>query len=873
MRAWHWLLRLYPRPFRNEYGAEMTAIVTRRRRDVSGLAAGAWFWTATTIETLGDAARVHADQLRLDLRDAVRALARARGYAVTTVLVTALGVGATTAVFSVADHVLVRPLPFPEPDRLVRVWQDQSQSGYSRIELSPGNFRDWKAASKDAFSGLATFTNASMNLTWSGQPERLDGILASDDFFQTLGVRAALGRTFLPSDVNGPRPLVLAMPLYQRLFGGDPAVLGRTVTLDQTPHVVIGVMPEGFHFPDRDTEYWTLLTFEPDDYEDRTNLYLKSVGRLAPGATIEQARAQLQAVAADLERAFPEANAKVGATVVYLREEVGQRSRQMVIALAGAAAVLLLIACMNLTHLLLARALQRQRELSVRAALGASPERLIRQQLTESVLVAAMGGLAGVALALAAVPLIGRMVPTSLPVAELPALDLRMLAMAAGVTLATGIGFGLFPALRVSRARSLDALREGPRAGQGRRAERLRSCLVVTEIAASVVLLVAVGLLIHALWRVQQVDPGFRPDGVLTMRTALPMPAYRTAAAKAQFFDRVLTEVRALPGVTSAAYISFLPMVMRGGIWPITPEGEPEDPATSRIVSLRLVTPGFFETMGIPLLRGRDIRAADSRVGIERPPDGQRVPTVAVVSTSFVKDYLPPGEPIGRRFTMRFIELTIVGVVGDVRVRGLERKSEPQVYLPSAAMPDDSVVFYTPKDLVIRAGGDPMALAPAVRRIVHAADASQPVSDVRSLAAIVEIETGVRRTQLGVLVLFAGLAVLLAGVGIHGLLAYVVSSRTREIGVRVALGAAPASIVGLIVKRGLWLGAIGIAAGIAGAYAAGRALQALLAGVSPGDPGSFAAAAALSLAMALLGSVWPAIRAARVDPIVATRAE
>ncbi len=873
MRAWQLLLRLYPRPFRNEYGAEMTAIVVRRRRDARGPAAVAAFWIAVIAQTARDAACVHLDQLRLDVRDATRALVRARGYAITTILVTALGVGATTAVFSVADHVLVRPLPYPEPDRLVRVWQDQSKSGYSRIELSPGNFRDWKAASKSAFSGLTAFTNVSMNLTWSGQPERLEGILASDDFFQTLGVRAALGRTFLPSDVNGPRPLVLAMPLFQRLFGGDPAVLGRTVTLDQTPHVVIGVMPAGFHFPARDTEYWSLLTFEPDDYEDRTNLYIKSVGRLAPAVTIEQARAQLQAVAADLERAFPQANKEVGATVVYLRDELGQRSRQMVLALAGAAAVLLLIACMNLTHLLLARALQRQRELSVRAALGASPERLIRQQLTESVLVAGLGGLAGVALAVAAVPLIGRMVPTSLPVAELPALDLRLLAMAAGVTFATGIGFGLFPALRVSRATSLDALREGPRAGQGRRAERLRSGLVVTEIAASVVLLVAVGLLIHALWRVQQTDPGFRADGVLTMRTALPMPAYETAAAKAQFYDRVLSDVRALPGVTSAAYISFLPMVMRGGIWPITPEGQPEDPATSRTVSLRLVTPGFFETMGIPLLSGRDIRAADSRVGLPRVPDGARVPTVAVVSTSFVRDYLPPGEPIGRRFTMRFIELTIVGVVGDVRVRGLERDSEPQVYLPSAAMPDGSVIFYTPKDLVVRAGGDPIALAPAVRRIVHSVDANQPVSDVRSLSSIVEIETGVRRTQLGVLVLFAALAVLLAGVGIHGLLAYVVSSRTREIGVRMALGAAPASIVGLVLKRGLLLGLVGIGAGVAGAYAAGQALQALLAGVSPADPASFATAGALSLGIALVGSAWPAIRAARVDPIVATRAE
>ena len=872
MRLYRLLLRLFPRPFRNEYAGEMEAIAARRRRDARGPVAALLFWAATILETVRDAAAVHADLLVQDLRDAARTLSRARGFTVTTVLVTALGVGATTAVFSIADHVLVRPLPFPEPDRLVKVWQDQTQSGYSRMELSPGNFRDFKAGAT-AFEGLAAFTGASMNLTWAGQPERLDGALTTSDFFQTLRVRAAVGRTFLATDAAGPRPLVLAMPLYLRLFGGDPGVIGRSLTLDQTPHVVVGVMPAGFHFPDRDTEYWTLLTFEPDDYEDRANNFLRAVGRLAPGATIDQARAELQAIAAGLRRDFPEANADTGAAVIGLREELAPRSRQMVLALAGAAIVLLLIACMNLTHLLVARALDRRRELSLRAALGAGPERLIRQQLTESVLLAGLGGALGVGLAVVAVPLIGRLVPTTLPVSELPGVDIRLLALAAAVTLVTGVGFGIIPALRVARSATFDALREGPRSGSGRGAERLRSGLVVAEVAASVVLLVAVGLFIHALWRVQQIDPGFRPDGVLTLRTALPMPAYRATAAKQQFYDRVLADVRALPGVTSAAYISFLPMVMRGGIWPVVPEGQPDEPSDDRSVSLRLVTPGFFETMGIPVLHGRDVRPSDARDGSIPLSDGGRVAAVAVVSASFVRRFLPEGRPLGRRFAMRFMDATIVGVVGDVRVRGLERESEPQVYLPVAAIPDGALIYYTPKDLVVRTAGDPIGLAQPVRRIIHAADANQPISDVRTLAEIVETETGVRRTQLRVLLIFAALAVLLAGVGIHGLLAYVVSSRTRELGVRVALGAAPGAILRLVLRQGLALAATGVVIGAVGAYAAGLALQALLAGVSPADPASFLVAAGLSLGMALVGSAWPALRAVRVDPIVATRAE
>jgi predicted permease len=872
MRAYRLLLHLFPKSFRHEYGGEMSAIFAARRRDAAGPWAVTLLWLVTVADTVRDACGVHADLLRQDVGYATRTLLRAKGFAVTSILVMALGVGATTAVFSVADHVLVRPLPFPESTRLVKLWQDDSLRGYSRLQLSPAKYRDWKQMAT-GFSSMAAFTSASMNLTGAGLPERLKGALATTELFSTLGVHALLGRTFLSTDADGPRPVVLGAALWNRLFGGDPNVLGRTVILDETPHVIVGVMPPTFDFPSRTTEFWTLFEFDADAYEDRGNTYLDVVARLAPGRTVEEARAELRLIATQLERQYPEGNAKTSATVVRLRDELGSQARLMLLVLAGASLCLLLIACMNLAHLLVARALGRRRELAVRVAIGAAPERLVRQLLTESLLVTGCGGALGVLIAIAATPLIARLVPTSLPIAEMPGVDLRLLGLAAMVTLATGVAFGVLPAIRVARSTQLDALRESAPVGAGRATERLRSGLVVAEIAASVVLLVAAGLLMRALWNVQQVDPGFRTEGVLTMRTALPWPAYRSTARREQFFERVLTDIRGLPEVQAAAYISFLPMVMRGGIWAVTPDGQPVDPAESRMVSLRLVTPGFFDTLQIPLREGRDVRPGDTLDPKTPLVESVPVPSVAVVSAGFVRDYLPGGKPLGQRFRIGFLEATIVGVVGDIRVRGLERDSEPQVYLPSAAVPDGSLMNYTPKDLVIRSAGSTAALAPAVRQIIQRADPQQPVSDVRTLGEVVEDEMASRRAQLRVLAAFSGLAVLLAGIGIHGLLAFVVTGRRREIAVRMALGAGSGRILRLVVGRGLVLAGCGVVLGLAGAYAAGASLQALLAGVSPTDLPTFGGAAGLALAMALCGSLWPALGALRVDPVSATRAE
>jgi predicted permease len=861
MRAYRLLLHLLPASFRHEYGDEMASVYARRRRDAAGPFGALGAWLGAAADVVVTAARVHLDMLRLDLRYTARGLRRAPGFALTVVSVSALGIGATTAAFSITDHVLLRPLPFQDPDRLVKIWQQRDGVGY--WEYSPANYRDVRRMAT-SFEGMGIYHNLSLNLVGQGEPERLDGAGVSADLFPLLGVRAALGRTFNAADEKegAPATVMLSHGLWNARFGADPSVIGRTLKLDDAPAVLIGVMPPGFHFPSREAEFWRIKQFTPRDFEDRGDTYIKVVARLKPGVRLEAARAEMKLVAAQLEKVDPE-NAKISAAVIRMSDEVSEQARLMLYALLGASLCVLLVACTNLAGLLLARGVFRRKELAVRTALGAGRERLLRQLLTESVALAAVGGLLGVLLASLATPLVVRLVPNALPIAALPGVDLRILAFAALMTVMTGIGFGVVPARWGMGDTAAQGLREGTRAGVGGARERFRSGLVMAEVTLSVVLLISCGLLVRALWRVQRVDPGFRADGVLTLRTTLPLPKYASVPVRHQFYDRVLGEVRALPGVTHAAYTSFLPMVMRGGIWSVEIEGKPREKGSEEMVSLRYVTPGFFAALGVPFKAGRDVGASDTR---EAPP-------VAVVSESFVRRNWPGEDPLGRRFKVAFQDRTIVGVVGDVRVRGLERTSEPQVYLPSPQVEDGSIIYYVPKDLVIRASGDPAALLPSVRRIVGRADPEQPISNARLLTDIVAGETAPRAVQVRVLGAFAGVAVLLAGIGIHGLLAFTVSSRAQEIGVRMALGAERADILRMILRQGVRLAVAGVVVGVAAAYGAGRLLEAILAGVSPRDTATFLAAALLVLGTALLGSLLPAVRAVRVDPLTVMRTE
>ena len=865
MRLFDLILHLYPSSFRNEYGDELRALFARRRREAGGPIGSTALWFVTLVEVAGNAALVHLDIFKQDLSYTGRILRRSPGFAATAIAIVALGIGATTAAFSVTDFVLLRPLPFPEPDRLVKLWE--RTPGYARMELSAANYRDWKQAST-VFESIGLYHGAAGNLVGSGEPLRIVGAAVSADLFPTLRVRPLLGRLFADSDdrADSEGTLLLSYRLWQTQFGGDPGVVGRRVLLDSETHTVVGVMPPEFRFPSSEALYWTPLRFNEQMYVDRNDNWHIAVGRLRVGVTLEQARAEMDVLAARSKQQFPAENKDVGAILVRFSDDVSQQSRLLLYALSGAAACVLLIACANLANLLLARALERRRELAVRTAMGAGRERMVRQLLTESTLLAVGGGAVGVMIAYAAVPLLSRLAPASLPLASAPGVDLRVLVFAMGLTAVTGLAFGLTPLLRVGGEADLGGLREGARSGGGQK-EGVRSTLVVVEIVASVVLLVSAGLLMRALWSIQGTSPGFRSDSVLTLQTPLPIPQYNKVATRDAFYSRVIANVRALPGVTNAAFVTSLPMgEMKGGIWPVSLDGRPVNRSENQNAYLRYVTPGYFATLGIPITNGRDTEDADAK-------DRQ---FVAVVSESFVKRFMPketPASAIGHHFTFALKDRVIAGVAGDVKMRGLERQAEPQVYLPYRQVDDGFIIGYIPRALIVRTSTPPERLAPSVRAIIRQVDPAMPVADVSTLADVVERDTASRAVQLRVLGAFALIAFVLAGIGIHGLLSFAVSQRTQEIGVRMALGAQAGDIVSMVVRRCVVLAIAGVIPGIAIAYAAGRSMEALLAGVKPADALTIAGAVALSVLMTIVGSLAPTLRALRVDPITALRAE
>lgn len=861
MRFYRALLRAYPKSFRSEYGEELLLAVADRRACTRGFFAHLALGIDVMFDTIRNATRIHIEILLQDLRYTFRTLRRSPAFALTAISLSALGIGATTAALAIADHVLLRPLPFRDSDRLIRFQgSDRERGGWN--DLSPANFRDFVARST-AIESAAAYTGRSANLVGLGAPVRLEGQAATGSLFEVLGVNAAVGRVFTRDDERegAPEVMVLSHAAWTTHFGADESIVGRTMQLNGVVHTVVGVMPRGFMFPERLTDFWSVLKIAPNAYTDRNNNFLFTVARLKQGRTAAEADAELDTIAIDLERIAPEENERLSTRTEVLRGYMLPATRTLLLGIVGAAICLLLIASTNLASLLLSRSLSRMREIAVRAAIGAGRERLMRQMMTESMVVAALGGALGVALAVISTPLLTRLVPTSLPLAENPSVDVRFIALAAAITLITAIAFGALPARKAAAGADAAALRDSGRVGSSKPTEALRSGLVVAQVALSVVLLVSVGLLGRALWRVSGTDPGFKTQGVLTLRTSLPWPAYGVTARREAFFQRVLADVRAQPGVQSAGYITGLPMVMTGRIWGVIPEAPfvPFDEELS--ASARFITPGFFDTLSIPLKEGRDIAVTDTRGATP----------VAIVSESFVRQAWPGASGIGRRFRNRDTDFVIVGVAGDIMVRGLERRSEPQMYFSSQQVPDNAIAGYTPQELVIRASVPAASLLPAIRQIVQRADPEQPISNVRTLEAIVGEQVAPRAVQARVLGGFAGVAVLLASIGLYGLLAFAVSRRMREIGLRMALGATPGSMIALIVRRGLTLALAGMIVGLASAYGAARWMQSLLAGISPHDPAVFGAAAALAAVLALIGTLLPALRASRVSPLEATR--
>ena len=797
------------------------------------------------------------DSLSQDIRFAARSLRRSPGFTLVATLTLALGVGANTAIFSVVDGVLLRPLPVRDPARLVAVGEQSASAGPGDVSVtSPANLYDWQRSARSL--RIAGFASVSGTVMVRGEPQLLVGTQSIGGILPLLGVPPMLGRLISDADEDAAAPgtIVLSYESWRDIFGDDRAAIGKSITVNGTPRTVVGVMPPAFSFLGGRSAFYVPARFDAKFRENRDQYFIEVVGRLQSGSSLEQARAELETVAARLRRDWPTFNTNLKILVLPLQETIVGGSRTQLMVLMGAVAFVLLITCANLANLLLARASARRREIAVRQALGAGQGRVARQLLTESMLLALLGGALGLVVGKLFLDLLlAAQTITNLPRSDEIALDGRVLAFTFGVSLLAGVIFGSVPAWQLARAPSTSGLREGTKGSDNQ--QWARSVLVVTEIALAMVLLTGAGLLLRSFALLQRVDPGVRSDHVLTF-------SVRLSRDDKTFFPRSIERMRALPGVRSAALVSQLPVSGRGiGAWfnridrPLPAGTNPTGEA------YRVITPGYFETMGIALRRGRAIATTDTR---DAP--------VVVVNEALVRKYYRGEEPLGKRIYLGapdnrlFREASIVGVVSDTRDVGLGRDPLPTVYIPFAVMPGWPAFSY-----VLRTQQDAAALIASARSTIRELDPTLPVRDVASMDDVLSTAVAPARWSTTLLGVFAGVALVIAVLGVFGVLSFVVTQRTRELGIRIALGAAPAQVRRLVVRRGVVLVVIGVAAGIVGAMLLTRFMGSLLFGVAATDPVTYAAVAALLVGAALLASYLPARRATRVDPILALRAE
>jgi len=811
-------------------------------------------------------------------------LIRKPAFTAVVVLTLALGIGANTAIFSVVDAVLLRPLPFPGADRLALITGSKPRQGWPELPLSLPNFTDIKDTAK-SFEGMAAWIASRINIS-GGEPEQVQSAIVSSSLFSVLGVAPALGRSFsLEEDQQGIPPVaILSHSLWQRRFGSDPGLVGRTITLDGRSHEVIGILPPGFRFlgfPGQ-TEVWLPFGLDPmpqRKYARGLNA-LGAVARLRKDATLRQARADLEIIAGRLQQAHPDINAGLGLSVVPLQEKAARKLRTSLLVLLAAVGFVLLIACANVANLVLVRATARHREIAIRAALGAGRLRLVCQILTENLVLSVAGGAAGLLVASWAVDLMALMpyggpdfyTPYSVS-SEQVGLDGRVLLFTFGLSILTGLVSGIAPALQVSSSDPNESLRDSravPAPG-GRRLP-VRSALVVSEIALSLMLLIGAGLMIRSFVRLQHVDPGFHPENVLTMDVNLPKSRYPEDHQVAAFYSRLLERVRNLPGVASAGVVEYLPLSGLDASTGFIIEGQ-APPAQAEMVHThyRSISPDYFRAMGIRLLKGRDFSTQESG-------------RVAIINDAMAHRFFPGGDPIGKRLALNFEAMKffndrppemdlagglreIVGIVSDIKHAALDAESVPEMYVP---YPQRSTRSMT---LVLRADSDPERLAGAVRSQVLSMDKDQPVSNVNTMAGLISTCLAQPRFNVLLLTLFAGVAIALALVGIHGVVSYSVTIRAREIGIRMALGARASDVAGLVVREGLVLALIGTAIGTAGALALTHLMRGLLFEVSAADPVTYAVLPLLLVALAAVSSFVPAWRAARADPMSALRCE
>lgn len=857
------LLRLLPADFQADYARDMERTFAAQHREAMR-ERGVWrLWIDTVRDLLRTAPREHAAQAAQDAAYALRMFRVAPGFTAVAVLTLAVGIGANTAVFSIVDAVLLRPLPYPEPDRLVRVFETRVRDGLFQNSASGPNALDWQQQST-VFSGMTAYRQRSLNVSGRGEPTYVDGGRAAANFFEVLGVTTARGRTFtVQEDRDVARVAVISDRFWRSQFAAGTSVIGTTINLDGEPYTVIGVLePDfGFHMA---AEIWIPLGLYPGTTSSRGSHNLQVLARLADGRTVDEAQAELATIAARLERQYPDTNRGWSVRTVLLHDSIVQNVRPLTIVVFGAVGFVLLVACANIGSMLIARAAGRRREFAVRLALGANRTRLVRQLLTESAILAVLGGTCGVALALILIEGARRFESVPMPRLAEAGVNGTVLAVTAAMTLATGFLFGLAPAMHVGRWEPGSGVRisgRGETAGRERR--RLQWLLNMGQVALALILLSGAGLMTRTLWQLGRIDPGFDPRGVLAIDLSLSDAKYPTDPAAAQYFERLVQRIRGAGEVEHVALVSDPPLVGGEGHWENGFEivgRPPKPPGEMDFAYLRWASPAYFQMLGVPLVAGRMLTDADVR---DRP-------LVIVVNAAFAKKFFPGQDTVGQELVLSWRERVprrIVGVVGNLRQTALEDAAEPQMYVPYYQSP---IGYGT---LLVKGRVDDVALAATVREAIRAVDAEQPVFNVRSLAADVADYLAPRRVALQALAVFAAIALALALVGIYAVLSYQVRERTREFGVRMALGARAGDILRMVVRDGMMPAVAGVFIGLGGTTLVTGLLSSLLFETNPVDPTTFGATAGLLLLAALAACCAPARRATRVDPSTALRAE
>jgi predicted permease len=806
-----------------------------------------------------------------EIRYALRSLLKHPGFTAIAVITLALGIGANTAMFSVINAVLLRPLPYHEPDRLVTIWEESPQRGMYQMPVSLANLGDW-IAQNHSFEQISAYTFTNLNLTGAGEPARLLAVRSSANLFSLVGAAPLLGRPFLTEeDKEGANHVViLGHALWQKHFGSDSAIVGRSLTLNNQSYTVVGVMSSNFQFPVGFGYLGKVLNDPVDLYVPiaasnnetrRGNYSFFAIGRLKPGVPIDQARAEMTTIEGRLEQQYPEGNSGIGVRLIPTQEQTVKEIRPALLVLLGAVAFLLLIACANIANLLLARAASRQKEMAIRAALGASRLRVLRLLLMESLMLSLAGGGLGLLLALWGTDALMALAPDNIPRINEIGVDARVFAFTLGVSLITGIIFGLVPALHAGKPDLNEALKEGSRGSMGSvSGKRTRSVLVAVEVALSLVLLIGAGLMIKSFLRLQQMNLGFNPDNVLTVSLTLSRSKYTDDRQQAAFFQEALGRLQSLTGVKAAGATTGLPLTLTVSGSDFRIEGRPEPEAGKEmIINTRSVSPGYFSTLGIALIKGRDFSDRDK----------SDAPRAAIINQDLARIYFPNEDPIAKRITFDDGQswMSIVGIIADVKQLGLDSSAKPEVYFPYFQVASSSM------SLVVRTASNPLGLAAAVKSQIQTIDKDLPVNDPKTMQQLLAESTSGRRFNMLLLTLFAVVALVLAIVGIYGVMSYTVAQSTHEIGIRMAIGAQPRDVFRLVIGQGMMLAMIGVAFGLVGAFGLTRLMTTMLFGVEPTDPATFVTIAVVLTGVTLAACYLPSRRATKVDPLVALRCE